>query len=109
MFSLHYILKGLSENELHSVGQGDVSNAKPSFDCRLGLGLDELLCYGTGEDSLFRGANLRLEIDFLNCKVFFLQSVPILSWKRLLGSIRISNFRILVVTWQIFRIQQANA
>lgn len=72
MFSLHYTLKGLSENELHSVRQGDVSNVKPSFDCQFGLGLDELLCYGTGKDSLFRGANLRSEIDFLNSKVFFI-------------------------------------
>lgn len=91
MFSLHYILKGLSENELHSVRQGDVSNAKPSFDCRLGLGLDELLCYGTGEDSLFRGANLRSEIDFLNSKVFFYSLFPSCSWR---GYWEVSEFPI---------------
>lgn len=91
MFSLHYILKGLSENELHSVRQGDVSNAKPSFDCRLGLGLDELLCYGTGEDSLFRRANLRSEIDFLNSKVFFYSLFPSCPWR---GYWEVSEFPI---------------
>lgn len=33
--------------------------------------MDELLSYGIGEDSFFRGAKLRLEMDFLNSKVFF--------------------------------------
>lgn len=44
MFSLHYILKGLPENELQRVRQGDTSNGESSFDCQLGLGLGNLCC-----------------------------------------------------------------
>lgn len=61
VFFLHCILKSLWESDFSSVRLGGTSNGVPPLMVELGWSWTTSVSYGVGEDSFFRGANLRWE------------------------------------------------